>query len=100
MCCVCWSIHMTRAYEVAMIGRIWQLDWTELPTVTATISVAHHEPEGVHGDDDDTIPLCEHHHTGPAFVSRHPGNAAAFWWYYRIDWEEVRDEMRRRVSNG
>lgn len=76
------------------------IDWTRLPTCDVRVSDPHHEPEGIRGDDDDTIPLCRAHHTGSdsaGFLRRHPGSARRFWAQVGIDWTEVRDEMRRRV---
>ena len=103
MCCVCWALYLKRRWARGIHGQMEPpppIDWSLLPPGPPWANVAHHEPEGVGGDDDDTIPLCVPHHTGPSFKARHPGNARDFWEHYQIEWTKVRDEMRRRVRNS
>lgn len=99
MCCVCWALYLRRVWSAYMgTAAMPPIDWSRLPEGDEYTSAAHHEPEGINGDDDDTLPLCVSHHTGPAFRARHPGNADPFWSTYEIGWTAVRDEMRRRVA--
>ncbi len=109
MCCVCYVAQLRIAARRASLGllkrgelardedRLWIVDWSRLPEGDAFKSHPHHEPEGVDGDDDDTLPLCYPHHTGSG-NARHPDGPVRFWAFWRIRWESVRDEMRARTK--
>ena len=101
MCCVCWALKLISGGHVEVMEHgAWIIDWTRLPTVPRGMSDPHHEPEGPKSDDDDTLPLCRAHHTGPAFAVRHILGPKRFWDTVSIRWEAVRDEMRRRLEQG
>lgn len=120
-CCACWAMEVIRdhAHGLAACPK-WDpsvmrdYDWSLLPALfddgcgTQVIDPHHEPPRGTTraSDDHDTIPLCRTHHTGGWDVVRHRlGMAdkvarARFYGFLGIDWEAVRDEMRRRVAEN
>lgn len=107
-CCVCWVIGDMKRQGFRFIemrsddGRAYVPDWTRLPPAPRGSSVPHHEPEGINGDDDDTMPMCVKHHTGAGTGSgfvRHILGPVRFWERLGVDWVPIRDEMRRRTKS-
>lgn len=99
-CCVCFTLWWRRVHgERDASGAVIMPDWTALPRLgdDAPDGDSHHEPEGIHATDDRTVPLCRAHHT-LGFFARHVVGPKRFWAYFRINPNEVRDEMRRRTA--
>jgi hypothetical protein len=99
-CCVCFTLWWRRVHGERDASKATTVpDWTELPQLgeDAPDGESHHEPEGIHATDNRTVPLCgDHHRLG--FYARHRVGPAAFWAYFRINPDDVCDEMRRRVA--
>lgn len=104
MCCVRFAIWWRHQH-----GDKVAIDWDELPELGpgADRSQAHHEPpRSLGGVDHDTIPLSREYHTGgfhcrhrPRYDRpRHDSSSVEFYARYGVDWEAVRDVMRRRVG--
>jgi hypothetical protein len=115
VCCICWAINViTRRSPRAFDHRVMQgYDWSRLPLIAdfgdvrvLGKSVPHHEPMrgwSCKSGDEDTLPMCDAHHTEGWEVVRHreppgPTSGLNIYRYVGIDWRAVRDEMRRRVA--
>lgn len=93
-CAMCWWLHRVKDQprRFTLEGIPAYAASTDPKPMGGWKTRAHHEPpRSLGGTDEDTVPLCDKHHT-----RRHATTPQVFWGF--CDWTKVRDEMRRRAA--